>query len=141
EVVWLQRSTYLRQGKGAENGARPQREEDEEIEFEAERAALWKVPSDVGRSYAEVSGDRNPIHLHPLAARAFGFPGAIAHGMWMKARCLAAFEGRLPGACRVDAAFRRPLAVPGSARFASRREDERWSFVLATPESGKPCVT
>ena len=57
-----------------------------------------RVPGDIGRRYAAVSGDRNPIHLYPLTARAFGFPRAIAHGMWLKARTLAALEGRLPEA-------------------------------------------
>ena len=53
---------------------------------------------DIGRRYGAVSGDRNPIHLYPLTARLFGFRRAIAHGMWTKARCLAALEGRLPEA-------------------------------------------
>ena len=56
----------------------------------------WRAPSDIGRRYAAVSGDRNPIHLHPLTAKAFGFRSAIAHGMWLQARTLAAFAGRLP---------------------------------------------
>lgn len=38
----------------------------------------------VGR-YAEASGDDNPIHLDPAAARAAGFPGRIAHGMCVMA--------------------------------------------------------
>jgi acyl dehydratase len=32
-------------------------------------------------AYADVSGDHNPIHLNPDAARAVGLPGTIAHGM------------------------------------------------------------
>ncbi|MDE3231224.1 MAG: MaoC family dehydratase N-terminal domain-containing protein [Chloroflexota bacterium] len=32
-------------------------------------------------AYAEVSGDHNPIHLNPEAARAVGLEGTIAHGM------------------------------------------------------------
>ncbi len=32
------------------------------------------------RAFAELSGDRNPIHLDPGAARAAGFEGPIAHG-------------------------------------------------------------
>ena len=40
-------------------------------------------------------------------ARLFGFPRAIAHGMWTKARCLAALEGRLPDAYTVDVGSRR----------------------------------
>jgi acyl dehydratase len=32
-------------------------------------------------AYAEVSGDHNPIHVNPEAARAVGLDGTIAHGM------------------------------------------------------------
>ncbi|MBO0683330.1 MAG: MaoC family dehydratase N-terminal domain-containing protein [Candidatus Dormibacteraeota bacterium] len=32
-------------------------------------------------SYAEASGDRNPIHLDDQVARSVGLPGVIAHGM------------------------------------------------------------
>jgi acyl dehydratase len=32
-------------------------------------------------AYAEVSGDHNPIHVNPAAARAVGLEGTIAHGM------------------------------------------------------------
>ena len=77
------------------------------------------MPGDIGRRYAEVSGDRNPIHLHPLTARLFGFPRAIAHGMWTKAHALAAFEGRLPSAFTVDVRFKQPVLLPAKAAFTS----------------------
>ncbi|MYQ53488.1 MULTISPECIES: MaoC/PaaZ C-terminal domain-containing protein, partial [unclassified Streptomyces] len=54
--------------------------------------AEWRLPGDLGRRYGAVSGDRNPIHLHPLTARLFGFPRHLAHGMWTVARCLAEAE-------------------------------------------------
>ena len=56
----------------------------------------WRLPGDLGRRYAAVSGDRNPIHLYALTAKAFGFPRQIAHGMWSKARCLAASRTGCP---------------------------------------------
>jgi hypothetical protein len=34
----------------------------------------WKAPADIGRRYARVSGDYNPIHLSALTAKLFGFP-------------------------------------------------------------------
>ena len=55
--------------------------------------------SDLGRQYAAVSGDRNPIHLFDLTAMPLGFRHHIAHGMWSKARCLA--ELAEPAARRV----------------------------------------
>ena len=39
-------------------------------------AAVSNLPDDVGRRYAAVSGDRNPIHMHPLSAKLFGLPRA-----------------------------------------------------------------
>ncbi|MFD8590039.1 MaoC family dehydratase [Streptomyces sp. NPDC059637] len=77
----------------------------------------WDVGVSAGRSYASVSGDRNPIHLHALTARAFGFPRAVAHGMWTKARCLAALETLLPDAHRVEVVFRAPVLLPAHVRF------------------------
>jgi len=79
----------------------------------------WSLPADLGRRYAAVSGDRNPIHLHPLSARLFGFPRPLAHGMWTAARALAALDGAglLPGAYRYDVDFRAPVLLPTRVRL------------------------
>jgi acyl dehydratase len=132
EVVWTDVSTYLRRGGG--NG-RAERDEHAEP---PEPTAVWRVPDDIGRRYGEVSGDRNPIHLYKLTARMFGFPRAIAHGMWTKARCLAAFEGRLPDAYTVDVAFKLPVLLPAKVAFAANEHDGGWRFSLSDAKSGKP---
>ncbi|WP_329581706.1 MaoC/PaaZ C-terminal domain-containing protein [Streptomyces sp. NBC_01361] len=80
--------------------------------------AEWKLPGDLGRRYGAASGDRNPIHLHPLTARLFGFPRAIAHGMWTVARCIA--EHGAEGEVQVRAAFKAPALLPASVTYASR---------------------
>ncbi|MGW8887999.1 MaoC/PaaZ C-terminal domain-containing protein [Streptomyces sp. NPDC055749] len=80
--------------------------------------AEWQLPADLGRRYGAVSGDRNPIHLYPLTARPFGFPRAIAHGMWTVARCLA--EADEPGRIRhVRADFRAPVLLPSTVTYAA----------------------
>jgi hypothetical protein len=130
-VLWQTWNTYLRRGGGS--GER--REEAEPDPLEGARAAsVWKVPGDIGRRYAAVSGDRNPIHLHGLAAKPFGFPGAIAHGMWMKARCLAFFDGHLPDAHRSEVEFRAPLRIPGRARLLERSRGDGRAFGLESPD-------
>jgi acyl dehydratase len=138
EVAWTGRSTYLRRGDGS--GEKSKEDADETPEH-GEPAAVWRVPGDIGRRYAAVSGDRNPIHLHPVTARLFGVRGPIAHGMWMKARCLAALEGRLPESCRAEVRFTAPLRVPSEARFESGREDGGWSFVLCASGEERPYLT
>ena len=133
EVVWRDRSTYLRRGDGDESA-----EEKEPGGSPPDPSAEWRVPGDIGRRYADVSGDRNPIHLNGIAAKVFGFPGAIAHGMWMKARCLAALEGRLPAAHRVEVAFKAPLKIPGKPRFGADRDGGGWRFALVRPDGERP---
>jgi acyl dehydratase len=76
----------------------------------------------------------NPIHIHSLTARLFGFPSAIAHGMWTKARCLAAMESRLPDAFTVEVAFKRPILLPATVEFAE--QDDR--FAVRDAKKGKP---
>ncbi|AGE28850.1 hypothetical protein H045_23960 [Pseudomonas poae RE*1-1-14] len=74
----------------------------------------WKAPADIGRRYARVSGDYNPIHLSALTAKLFGFPQAIAHGLWNKARMLAALGEHLPAAnVEIEVEFRKPVRLPG----------------------------
>jgi acyl dehydratase len=62
--------------------------------------------------------------MHPLTARPLGFPRAIAHGMWSKARCVAALEGHLPDAFAVEVRFRKPILLPGRVRFQSAERPE-----------------
>ncbi|GAA1306076.1 MaoC/PaaZ C-terminal domain-containing protein [Streptomyces sanglieri] len=80
--------------------------------------AQWQLPGDLGRRYGAASGDRNPIHLYPLTARLFGFPRAIAHGMWTVARCLA--ETPEPHEVHgVRADFRAPVLLPATVTYAA----------------------
>ncbi|RON03716.1 acyl dehydratase [Pseudomonas brassicacearum] len=73
----------------------------------------WWAPSEIGRRYARVSGDYNPIHLSAASARLFGFPRAIAHGLWIKARTLSALSGRLPTSnIEIAVQFRKPVRLP-----------------------------
>jgi acyl dehydratase len=133
ELVWEGRSTYLRRGKGTADA--PSVPVFDEVE---PSAITWRLPGDLGRRYAAVSGDRNPIHLYPLTAKALGFKRQIAHGMWTKARCVAALENRLPDAVTVEVAFKKPVFLPGTVAFGSRQTDTGYAFTLSDPRSGAP---
>ena len=135
DVVWTDVSTYLRRGGGSGERERTERGDP------PAPTAIWRVPEDIGRRYAEVSGDRNPIHLHKLTAKMFGFPRAIAHGMWTKARCLAALEGRLPDAYTVDVQFKLPVLLPAKVAFHAEQTGHAWQFTLHDARKGKPHLT
>jgi acyl dehydratase len=144
ELVWSERSTMLRRERSgpppadgrdpaATDSSQGDAEPRPEVAPSGEAATVltrtnWKLPGDLGRRYGAVSGDRNPIHMHPLGGKAFGFPRAIAHGMWTKARCLAELEPELPEAFTVDVRFRRPVAIPASVGFESDREGAMLRF-------------
>jgi hypothetical protein len=122
DVVWESVSTYLARhrtedGAGAGSG---DREQPRERHGPLPGVDEWRLAGDIGRRYAAASGDRNPIHLYPLTARLFGFPRAIAHGMWTAARCLAAHG--TPQAVLVRAEFRAPVLLPGTVTYASDGE-------------------
>jgi acyl dehydratase len=121
EPVWESVSTMLRRGKDGEEAKRSygDRTPSSGEAAEDEAAAEWRLGADLGRRYAAVSGDRNPIHMHALTAKPLGFPAAIAHGMWTKARALAALASRIPDSFTVSVAFRRPILLPARVEFGS----------------------
>lgn len=141
ELVWEGVSTYLsRQKKSAEERARTKTVETPAPRLEPDDnhwAELINIPEDIGRRYAFVSGDFNLIHLHPLSARAFGFPKAIAHGMWSKAASIAQFHD-LPKAYRVDVSFKTPIFLPSKIDFVARQETDGRSFALYAAGTDKP---
>ncbi|WP_406332115.1 MaoC/PaaZ C-terminal domain-containing protein [Streptomyces sp. NBC_00203] len=122
-LVWESRSTYLarhgqkRRDTATEAPAVPHEPGDTNPLSALPVLPEWRLAGDVGRRYAAASGDRNPIHLHPLTARLFGFPRAIAHGMWTVARCLAEYGPR--DAVTVRAAFKAPVLLPGTVTYAA----------------------
>jgi acyl dehydratase len=134
ELVWEEVSTNLRIGKPNEEAQAPSVAAAKELPA----VATWKLPGDLGRRYAGVSGDYNPIHIHPLTARLFGFPSAIAHGMWTKARCLAALDATLPDAFTVEVAFKRPILLPAKVEFAEAAVDGGKAFGVRDARKGTP---
>jgi acyl dehydratase len=65
------------------------------------------------RAYAEASGDRNPLHLDDAFARAAGFEGVIAHGMFTMGHLASAIEKWTGGAfvLRIRVQFRSPVSM------------------------------
>jgi acyl dehydratase len=135
QLVWEESSTILKRGQGSGGGAKADGDAQQE---ELPVTATWRLPGDLGRRYASVSGDMNPIHIHPLSARLFGFPTAIVHGMWTKARCLAALDPRLPDSFSVEVQFKKPILLPATVEFAERVDSDRISFAVRGAGKGTP---
>jgi acyl dehydratase len=142
EAVWRGTSTYLhRTVKAAATSTTATAGGRADTPAPPPPVAFWRLPADLGRRYAGVSGDRNPIHLSKLTAKGFGFPAAIAHGMWLNARVLGALEPRLAAAYTVDVAFKTPAFLPSAVAFAAQRTDAGWQLDVRNARNGKPHLT
>ena len=140
EVVWESASTMLRRGGSSNGDAKKGKGGNglEALDADAPSSAEWKLPGDLGRRYASVSGDRNPIHMHSLTAKPLGFPGAIAHGMWSKARALAQLESELPESFEVEVRFRKPILLPARVLFAEQESGNEIRFAVRDAKKGTP---
>jgi acyl dehydratase len=64
------------------------------------------------KAYAEAGGDANPLHQDEAVARAAGFPGIVAHGMFTMghlAACIAEWAGGPERVRRLTSQFRAPV--------------------------------
>jgi len=141
-LVWSAVTTMLRRLPGM--GERPREagrapSTDEAQRFANSRPASWSVLENAGRRYARASGDYNPIHLYGLTARLFGFPRAIAHGMWTVGRCVAEMgEAADAPALTLTSEFRRPLLLPSRVVFQTAPQSEGGVAYRVMAEDGQP---
>lgn len=128
-LLWDAQSTMLCRGVKLDGEA-----EEHGLSVDAPLSELtrWKAPADIGRRYARVSGDYNPIHLSAPTAKLFGFPQAIAHGLWNKARTLAAMGELLPVApLEIEVHFKKPVRLPSAVSLMTTGADSRGELVLS----------
>ncbi|WP_197375701.1 MaoC/PaaZ C-terminal domain-containing protein [Mycolicibacterium baixiangningiae] len=103
--------------------------------------ALLNITAGQIRHYASVGGDHNPIHTNPVAAKLFGFPTVIAHGMFSAAAVLANIEGQLPKAVQYSVRFGKPVVLPAKAGlYVDRTNDGGWDLTLRN-KKGEPHLT
>jgi len=138
-VVWEETSTML--FRQSEQQAEPTARKAPPALEHYPNTIEMEAPEATGRKYAKVSGDSNPIHMHALSAKAFGFPKAIAHGMWSKAHALAILEQQgewRSGPLKVSCQFKKPLFLPGTAQLNWRTGKSGWDYQLLNARGDAP---
>ncbi|WP_308066923.1 MaoC/PaaZ C-terminal domain-containing protein, partial [Microtetraspora sp. AC03309] len=98
DPAWHQVTTFLHQQKTSLSGE-PKPEPQKQPKLPPPNAVLSITAGQI-RNYASIGGDHNPIHTNAIAAKLFGFPTVIAHGMFSAAAVLANIEGQLPDAVK-----------------------------------------
>jgi len=135
--VWESSSTMLH--RHATGGAGEKKADSAADDMSGATRETWKIADDMGRRYGRASGDMNPIHLWPLTARAFGFKRHIVHGMWTKARAVAALTPQIGARpFTVDVAFKLPVFLPADVTFLHKAEDKGIRFEVRDRENIKP---
>ncbi|MGB3771524.1 MAG: MaoC/PaaZ C-terminal domain-containing protein [Rhodococcus sp. (in: high G+C Gram-positive bacteria)] len=144
EVVWRQTSTFLSLQKTSLSGG--PREAPPADEVPPPPMSTLRVDQKTISRYASVSGDRNPIHISSLGAKAFGFPTTIAHGMWSAAAVLGAVDGKIEDRVTYSVRFGKPIVLPAKINVYAERVGTsvgpgQWDLSLKHPKKGYPFLT
>ncbi|MCM3660340.1 hypothetical protein M3148_04935 [Georgenia satyanarayanai] len=137
ETVWEGVSTYLARGIRLPGAAEEAPSSPAEEEAGGGVVAVWSLGADTGKRYAEVSGDRNPIHVSRLGARAFGFPRPIAHGMYTASRALAQLARFRGDAFTWEVEFAGPVLLPGKVALSVDPAGDGVRYAGHHPRSGR----
>ena len=134
ELVWQSISTNLFRTKhGYDVGSTTK---SSMVTFTEPINKTWQLRANLGRRYAKVSGDFNPIHLTKWTAKLFGFKQHIIHGMWTKSYCVSALQKINPKlfsqAFEFNTTFKQPLYLPSQVNMAVQpsADDEQHFQVL-----------
>ena len=139
DLAWHQVTTFLHQQRTSLSDE-PKPPPQKQPKLPPPNAVLRITPGQI-RHYASVSGDHNPIHTNPIGAKLFGFPTAIAHGMFTAAAVLANIEGQLPDGVKYSVKFGKPVLLPARANLYVERTPGGWELVLRHPAKGYPYLT
>ncbi|MFC8177892.1 MULTISPECIES: MaoC/PaaZ C-terminal domain-containing protein [Nocardiaceae] len=139
ELVWKQTSSFLSLQKTSLSGG--PREAPPADEVPPPPTRTLRVDQKTISKYAAVSGDRNPIHVSSLGAKAFGFPRTIAHGMWSAAAVLQVIEGRIPDKVTYNVRFGKPIVLPATVNLYAESVGAGWDLSLKNPKKGYPHLT
>jgi acyl dehydratase len=139
EVAWHQVTTFLHQQRTSLSDE-PKPPPQKQPKLPPPNAILRITPGQI-RRYAAVGGDHNPIHTNPVAAKLFGFPTVIAHGMFSAAAVLANLEAGLPDAVTYSVRFGKPVLLPASAGLYVDQVEDGWDISLRNIAKGYPHLT
>src|SRR6201994_2518015 len=139
EPAWHQVTTFLHQQRTSLSDE-PKPPPQKQPKLPPPSTVLRITPAQI-RRYAGIGGDHNPIHTNPVAAKLFGFPTVIAHGMYSAAAVLANIEARIPDAVEYSVRFGKPLVLPGTAGLYIDEGHDGWEISLRNIAKGYPYLT
>jgi acyl dehydratase len=138
ELVWEENTVNLYLGKKIPC---PSEAESTPIELSQNCSSVpVALGADLGRKYAAVSGDYNPIHLNRLGARLFGFHKHLLHGWYSVNSCLQPYEKQLKEKAELQAYFKKPLFLPSKVNMKAELSENDVLFEAADFKEDFPHV-
>ncbi len=122
----------------------------EDLALGQEASLSNTVTEDVINAFADISGDRNPVHLDAAYAAGTMFKERIAHGMLSAAYISAVFGMKLPGPGAIyisqTLAFKAPVKIGDTVVTTVKLvelvpEKKRARFETVCTVNGKPVLT
>jgi len=141
EKVWESITTWLKQGKFGDNfESSPNSDIIKPVE-NTERFADLYIPGNIGKKFASITGDYNPIHVSKVLAPLFGLKRDVAHAMWACANSLAKLPG-LPDdkPKRIDFAFKGPLFLDNRSYVDYKKQKNGFRFDYYIEGNDRPCI-
>ena len=143
ELVWEETCSFLARRKSKTKVKKAKKPQSEADAYSESQITSWEVPANMGRRFAKVSGDVNPIHLADITAKLFGFKKAIVHGVWSMARTMAELESKLSqddlqSSLKMDVEFKLPVYLPSWVSLQTQEDSQGLSFVMKDSAGVKP---
>ncbi len=135
QLIWEEESIYLFKG---EEGIGKVLEWKQPTLSDQSIKESWDLSKNLGLEFAMASGDFNPIHLHPISAKLFGFERHIIHGMWSVGKILSIFEKRIGKSFELTVSFKTPIFLPQYVIFRHENTEDEFDFDVVDRTQEKP---
>ncbi len=138
---WESIATYFVRGKKfGEAGEPPAIAEMDDL-GEPNTDTTFHVPKNMGRHYAGIARDYNPIHVSKILAKLFGFKRDIIHGMWAAAKAMSQLPAvATDGPVRHDLAFKGPIFIDSDVSLKADAQDQGVRFDLFCGKNPRPSM-
>ena len=140
ERLWEQISTYFVRGKfGTEDPVSSLAKIS--TLTDGEQIKKWRIAKNLGKQYAKIVDDYNPIHMSALAAKLFGLKRDIAHGFCILATSLDSLPSlSSEESVRFDVFFKGPVFLGSQINLRNKTSTDSNRFDLYCDDNDRPSI-
>lgn len=139
--IWESISTWLTRGKFGKEYETTPNAEILTTESEAQHFADLYIPEKIGKTYAKITLDYNPIHISKTLAPLFGMKRDVAHAMWATGQALGVLDFiSYDKPVRIDLAFKGPLFLDNKSHIKTIEKNKNLHFDYYCSDNDRPSI-